>query len=122
MNWLRSKITEITSNLYSTVKNWFYGDQPKEEESAVQALKEQVAQLNDLVSNLVAKINQQQQVINTLQQSIAQVPSAPEYAPVTTPEMLERRKRMQEQFVKRKELSKKVLKELGEKKWDEYIS
>src|SRR5690606_32370222 len=65
-------------------------------------------------SNLVVKIN--------LQQSIAQVPPAPEYAPVTTPEMLERRKRMQEQFVKRKELSKKVLKELGEKKWDEYIS
>src|SRR5690606_20275510 len=98
MNWLRSKITETTSNLYSTVKNWFYGDQPKEEESTVQALKEQVAQLNDLVSNLVAKINQQQQVINTLQQSIAQAPSAPEkllpppapeYAPVTTPEMLE---------------------------------
>src|SRR5690606_23112494 len=109
MNWLRSKITETTSNLYSTVKNWFYGDQPKEEESAVQALKEQVEQLNDLVSNLIAKINQQQQVINTLQQSVAQVPPTPEYAPVTTPEMLERRKRMQEQFVKRKEISKKLL-------------
>src|SRR5690606_9206448 len=113
MNWLRSKITETTSNLYSTVKNWFYGDQPKEEESDIQALKEQVAQLNDLVSNLVVKINQQQQereqerrqfhdIINTLQQSVAQVPPAPKYAPVTKPERLERRKRLQEQFVKRK--------------------
>jgi chaperonin cofactor prefoldin len=99
MNWLRSKIAETTSNLYSTVKNWFYDDQPKED---VQAL-------NDLVSNLAVKIQiceQEREAIHnvarTLQQPIAHKLRAMLSPPA--PEMLERRKRMQEKFVERKKI------------------
>lgn len=46
MSWLRTKIPEFTSDLFITVKNWFYSEHP-----SIQALKEEVARLNDLVSN-----------------------------------------------------------------------
>lgn len=75
MDWFKSKLYITTIDLYTTVKNWFYGDQPKED---VQALKEQVAQLRELITNLAVKIQIYEQereaihnVARTLQQPIA---------------------------------------------------
>jgi len=73
MSWLRTKIPEFTSDLIITVKNWFYSEEP-----SVQALKEQVAQLKELITNLAVKIQIYEQereaihnVARTLQQPIA---------------------------------------------------